>query len=1506
MGAIGFIIDRFRVGIPTCSQLGMSCVSGGPLTPSLVLSSQPQPATPTAAEIDRAEESAQLAVGLIRRCVDTIRSVDAFAPVPCAALSTIRGNPGRRFAPERTNTSPLALEDVRLIPLLRESNLIDDVTSVCGVGGDGGLGEQNVSVDDATSSSLGERDRREVVNAICIPLLTLLSQCYAILDLVSQTSPTDTGDTMDQTQPPRRRGEQKPRPPKGLLSIADYTDCACMLEFLVCTSILPNLEGNGAILPCPQDRVKFLPKSLSGRLHRRSLLWANAVQMHSPSKRTDKSACRDKMNELRQSSKTIGCVIALDRFRPMLLPRHAADILAALFQSDRYQEMVVPSRSPIEAPTSMLSDSHTAMLNIFLGRGPRGVQVAIGSQETCIQPVDPHTRARSYQTLLSGGTKTPQWLRRRVGSLLNNLAATNLRCVIDVFVVAASSMPTDDISSASARLGKVLSSVPSPSALEVKAIAANPGRSTNAHRYYQRLFQQLALLLDIASASNMAASKKEEKVDVSIHCDPRVVSGVLTVWAVIDNLPHHILERFALPMLANGLIPLRSIGIGRNSVEIGTKQPPLRISVRRILSLFSFAPKAAMGLGKIYHLLLLPLRVNTSMSGIAEPNDELGNVTVIGQIVRVVAAGEDNIVESSRIIQDALLALQMVVHGMSNGVTTVSVAGLTGQEITKALSLALVESVCINAMDIAGIRYKQVLDDGNQDVVLDSLENAVELEGLAREMGSRAKIVVVDLVAKLFESNEQTGGKDTIGSRQVSDLPSILFCLLLLIYFGSTEPNRVRSDKQGEIHTLQLLPAFLRRNLDRAKLAAMSMLPMCCEFCSPENLILGQASTTSEDSADTFGVLTMIQLVVTSVANRKQAKFLEHMEEYGERSGNIEKINNAHRGHCGAASTKLIDYAGCDLSMNCSGVYALGSENAGRGDTEHGPEKGCILKHPSNDEDETLLSIGSIVVSLLVALLELGEERRLPKEEEILTSLLPGLEVLSSPGNRRADAGDTTSRLESEIAEMTSHAVALIHSRGSIQSDKGRSRLPSAPSVTIQEAIHQAEHDLRSDQPPIRARGVVSLRHVAQSFAQGFNNNSTSDVSSVVKPLIVEIDGNGQSGGHNDLSASNILEQLMRLCLETLEDSESYVYLAAIQTLVAIADANAATVIPVLGRSVSLGVANFAFDGFSSPTSAPHHVTLSPLQRIKATEALLFAVRRRGEGIFALGNELLEMMLFGCNVQSRSKPENDSLDSASASTIQAKTEAFFMGERADNERNESDYIDIYTDNEERRLRINTGGPIFNAEEDDVVRAGCVSIVAELVAALPPVGLVRYCPALMKLGKQVLRLDNSRPMRRAAALLCREVYSVIVREFDDAKDENDSFLSFATAVVSCDEETLRATLERCLSANDLDLVGGGPGNDTSTHAAVAVQGKVRLADPATMARCQEALEIRSSIDDVGILTAARLLAVSKTNQDKVDPATRAIIRRLQQTKKRNDGGHFSYRDSVQTKQGGGFL
>jgi len=1441
---------------------------------------QHSPLAAAAGEIDHAEQMAQIVMGLMRGVVDVIRSVDAFAPIPSSARSALKGREEMtRIASNHptATTGPIpSLEDVRLMPVFGEANLIDRVASVCDK-----VDSTTDIESDAAVLNHAEMDRYKVVHTICIPLLSSLAECYAILDMEPQEK------TSEQHQQPqhqeqggvgRRSKMQKPKPPRGLLSIADYTDVACILEFLVCTSLLPNLERS--ILPTSEERVRFLPKSLGGRLYRKSLLWGEcSMQSVTVEEQTSNRMVRS-INELRQTATAIGRIVTLERFRPMLLPRHAADVMAALFQTNQMKNVLTDERHAEQRMVSMGSDVYyNTIHNIFLGRGAssRKEVQSVSPMVLNVQAVDPHTRARAYQMLLAGGKRTPQWLRRRVGSLLNSLAASNLRCVVDVFVVAASSLPADDVSAASARLGRVLCAVPFPSERDMMAALEATGQCSSAFRYYQQLFSQLALLLDIASTSIEVTCKETN----NLASDPRVVAGVLTVWAVIGIAPHHVLEALMLPILANGLVHLRTSNSVRCDGDSERRSFQVSDPINRLYSLFSFAPRAAIGLGKAYQLLLMPLQI--AENEISQEDSSSHNVTVLGQLIRVVATAGGNVVERPKVVERALLTLRMVVYGMSTENIAVDVAGMRGRQLLKALSLSLVDAVCVNPLDIAGISYQQTLKSGGSEVRLTNLNQcARDIDGVVRDMDQRARVVVVDILARLFEMADQTetgnddhGITDDTDTEGVSDLPNVLFCLLLLIYFSGSQSE---TRDESKLDTIQLLPRSLQVNLGSAKLASMAMLPLCCEFCSPSALILGCVSS-SGDSAGSFGVLGMIKVIITSTASRYQGMLL--LDE----SEDVNPVSIDEAGSDEALSS--LNYACCVISSCCSeGIYTAKCDSV-----LNSVPIDC--NDASSEEDvQTLMSVTSIVVSLLVAMLELGEEKRSAKEEKMLSSLVPALQLLSSPTVQSTEADETSSRLKSEIAEMASHAAALIHSRG-VGPAAQSSQIPT--DVSVQRRIQQAEQDLHSEQPPIRARGVVALRQIARGYIE--NGMEVSDSARKGKPLVVEIGTNDDNDGGCVAPTSDMLMLLVRLSLFALDDDESYVYLAAVQTLVAIADSDPANVLPLLAQAVSLGCIDF-----SNSVPSREIIKLPPSQRIKATEALLFAIKRRGKGAFVFGQDIVYMMLCGSRrTQSISMSGGIGTSSANngnaagASAIQVETESFFnQSSFAEND----GYIDLGSDNnEERRLRINTGGPIFDTEEDDVVRAGCIAVVAELLSALPPSGMVRYCSTLMQLAQQVLRLDSSRPMRRSAAWLSRELYSVVVREFEDAKGKESSLLSFATAMVSCDEDSLHATLHRCIAGDDVDIVGSKGGGDNGAY----VQGKVRLADPATMARCQEALAVRASIDDMGIFAAAKVFAASDNSHEGKSPTAKAVIKMLGEGK-RGGGGDSDERDSVEAMRG----
>jgi hypothetical protein len=145
------------------------------------------------------------------------------------------------------------------------------------------------------------------------------------------------------------------------------------------------------------------------------------------------------------------------------------------------------------------------------------------------------------------------------------------------------------------------------------------------------------------------------------------------------------------------------------------------------------------------------------------------------------------------------------------------------------------------------------------------------------------------------------------------------------------------------------------------------------------------------------------------------------------------------------------------------------------------------MTNAKDEGSEEIFSTASIVLSLLIALLELGAEKRSDYDESFFKTILPSLRVLSSGcverGGLEATQGFT---MVPELAEMESHAMALIVARDKtddmddIQKPPvtiGQSRLEA-----VVDKLSKAECDLQSTQPPLRAKGVISLRHIARSL----------------------------------------------------------------------------------------------------------------------------------------------------------------------------------------------------------------------------------------------------------------------------------------------------------------------------------------------------------------------------------------------------------------------------------------
>ncbi|ETL39311.1 hypothetical protein L916_09327 [Phytophthora nicotianae] len=214
-------------------------------------------------------------------------------------------------------------------------------------------------------------------------------------------------------------------------------------------------------------------------------------------------------------------------------------------------------------------------------------------------------------------------------------------------------------------------------------------------------------------------------------------------------------------------------------------------------------------------------------------------------------------------------------------------------------------------------------------------------------------------------------------------------------------------------------------------------------------------------------------------------------------------------------------------------------------DTEKQDES--VVQTADNEEDEGD-EILTISLGVVMTVLEAGASHRSDSEEQQLRALLPVLEVLSR-------------HPRPEVAELASNARAQILSRGATDAKTTR-----AGEQSFEEVLREAEQDLSSQLVPLRARGVVTLtKLVRRSHTHAHDADWTPRVHALAQVFLLH-----------------------------LHDSESYVFLAAVQGLAALADAHPDVAIPALVKALQ--------DPQNSLES-----------RIKLSEALLFAAKRCGD-----------------------------------------------------------------------------------------------------------------------------------------------------------------------------------------------------------------------------------------------------------------------------------------------------
>ncbi|KAL7501514.1 hypothetical protein ACHAWT_010088 [Skeletonema menzelii] len=1307
-------------------------------------------------------------------------------------------------------------------------------------------------------------DRKQILHQIIHPLLKQLQKCYAALDTIESSMPPskEKSETKDKTVKGKRKNAAPP--PLGMLSLNDYVNVACLLEFTVSISLIPALEypylyklqlnpyknnnvgknsrdGSGIQFPkvtsntttMAQKRIQALPKPLAGRISRAALTWGStyAAKKHDS---LHKTIC-DSNNKFHHNSETkhitpqqlyyvystyqayteitslatsIGQLVLLDRFRPMLLPRHLSDIYLGLYIAERLRWVLLGLEK------NMLPELQSDVLSLPLMWGERDVEKwnsselhslerallfsslkfhssliskADSNEESMVtRTIDHREAALACRTLLSGGAAMnnleqasttnpsiiPPWLRMRLGQFLTTLAGDNLQSVVDVFVAYAhghggntdgdengsNDMGDEIMTGAAARLARALCAKPAGAA------GGQPSLEHDSTLFIEKLCNQFVEFLVDEGQQHIKKSKETENYELVRSRSSVAMS--LTLWSTIGQLSMDMFLSTFVRLLSSGLFPRED---SDRSQQHDAIQSTAAIGAFLATTPSSLDPSVK---EKLNAMLVSPLS-NTK---------GCNNQTLLGQILRLASffCEDTGSAESKLVVELDSPAIS----GKSEDTSFLNVAVMTiiqtVQVITRLVSNgsnqreydvvanALLKAVSVNPFDEDRYSFDRAVSSRNGFlnppcyIVAKRGNNVVDSSDLMKGIEKRAKVLVHRVIAPLSQTVDEMTDEMNDTDAWMRIVPSSLFRLVLQNHFSNFNQHNDTS-KQTSNH----------KDEEELRVASTALLALLCEECSP-GLLLGG------DNEEENGVLKTLGLILES------------------------------------------------------GAALLGDEKGTNSQSEHAEE---------------VLSTASIVLSLLVAILELGAEKRSESGEVMFQSMMPSLRTLSCGGDVQSAE---LSSMVTELAEMASHALALVAARNEVVTQDGSSKPRAAAGdksdlELIVDHITEAEHDLESSQPPLRAKGVVTLRHIARSLA-------TIEVSHAPKKsLVIEVDSVKTSDGSEEQLVL-LARTLARICLIALADSESYVYLASIHTLVAISDVCPSEIITLMGTVVSKGTISITVL-MNGARETPVEMSFVQEQRIKAVEALIFIIRRRGDGIFLNGPSLLETMLFG---QMKMSTNHVGATQDLSQLIQLQTHEYFQRSQEDGD-----------DEVEARMRIGTGGPVFSCEEDDLLRSAAISLVCELISTLHPAVIAQYCHALVRLASDALQLESSRPVRRSAALLARELYACVMREETaDEGIEKKSTSAMAIAMVCAGEDKLVNALTRCVTATDVDV-----GNSLS------VKAKSRLVDPATQSRSKEALVMRGELEI--IFQMAAVVAKSMEREAK-DPAVEAVRKALSES------------------------
>jgi len=296
--------------------------------------------------------------------------------------------------------------------------------------------------DIATTTSPPLHYLNEFYKATMIPLLQSLETSLHALDQLPIQPPPPRGTPRRKTSPPL--------PPPGMISIAQYTDIACLLEYYVyftntllhhlptkatnntttttkATTTKATKEQENYLPRQLQRRIRTqLPKSLRGRMFPGVQHFVLPLLLSFSSSPSPSPSSQDVSD--RHSISCFANIITHARFRPMLLPRHLSDVYYLEFHHHHHHH-----HHHLDNPNKTSS-----ILPQYFPPLIEGTIVAT-----------------SLQSLLSIHPPPP-WLTHPTSYWLHQLALVDLPSILSVFVHAAQYIPGKTVETAAMHLSYAL------------------------------------------------------------------------------------------------------------------------------------------------------------------------------------------------------------------------------------------------------------------------------------------------------------------------------------------------------------------------------------------------------------------------------------------------------------------------------------------------------------------------------------------------------------------------------------------------------------------------------------------------------------------------------------------------------------------------------------------------------------------------------------------------------------------------------------------------------------------------------------------------------------------------------------------------------------------------------------------------------------------------------------------------------------------------------------------